>query len=84
MSNSLDAEIQRRRECMTEYLQINPNGELTLPATICVAANLQEGDLLKAIVEEDGSIRLIPQSAEDRKMVEQAQLKDINWGLKHK
>jgi hypothetical protein len=45
---------------------------------------LQEGDLLEAIVEEDGSIRLIPQSAKDRNMVEQAQLKDIDWVVKHK
>lgn len=69
---------------MTEYLQIHTNGEVTLPPAICGAANLQEGDLLKAIVEEDGSIRLIPQSAEDRKMVEQAQLKDIRWISKQK
>lgn len=45
---------------------------------------MQEGDLLEVVVEEDRSIRLIPQNAKNRKMVEQAQLEDINWVLKHK
>jgi len=69
---------------MKEYLQIHNNGKITLPPAICRAANLQEGDLLKAFLDEDGSIRLVPQTVEDRKMVEEAQLKDINWALKHK
>jgi AbrB family looped-hinge helix DNA binding protein len=69
---------------MSEYLQIQINGKIILPASICGAANLQEGDLLEVVVEEDRSIRLIPQNTENRKMVEQAQLEDINWVLKHK
>lgn len=69
---------------MKEYLQIHNNGEITLRPTICRAAKLQTGDLLEAIVEEDGSIRLIPKRAQDWKLVEQSQLKDINWASKQK
>ena len=69
---------------MKEYLQIRNNGEVTLPPAICRAAKLQEGDLLEAVVEEDGSIRLVPKSTEIRKLVEQSQLKDIDWASKQK
>jgi antitoxin component of MazEF toxin-antitoxin module len=69
---------------MKEYLQIHKNGEVTLPPAICRAAKLQEGNLLEAAVEEDGSIRLIPKSGEVQKLMEQSQLKDINWASKQK
>jgi bifunctional DNA-binding transcriptional regulator/antitoxin component of YhaV-PrlF toxin-antitoxin module len=69
---------------MKEFLQIHNNGEITLPPAICRAATLQEGDLLEAVVEADGSIRLVPKSVEGRKLVEQSQLKDINWASKQK
>ena len=69
---------------MKEYLQIHKNGEVTLPPAICRAAKLQEGNLLEAAVEEDGSIRLIPKSGEVWKLMEQSQLKDINWASKQK
>ena len=69
---------------MKEYLQIRKNGEVTLPPAICRAAKLQEGDLLEVAVEEDGLIRLIPKSGEVRKLMEQSQLKDINWASKQK
>ena len=69
---------------MKEYLQIRKNGEVTLPPAICRAAKLQEGDLLEAVVEEDGSIRLFPKSAGGRNFVEQSQLKDINWASNQK
>lgn len=55
---------------MKEFLQIHNNGEITLPPAICRAATLQEGDLLEAVVEADGSIRLVPKSVEGRKLVE--------------
>jgi hypothetical protein len=45
---------------------------------------LQEGDLLEAAVEEDGSICLVPKGTEIRKLVEQSQLKDIDWTSKQK
>ena len=66
---------------MAEYLQIQSNGLITLPLAICLAANVKEGDLLEAIVEENGSIHLIPIGAETRKLMEQSQLGDINWAL---
>ena len=69
---------------MKEYLQIHNNGEITLPPSICRAANLQEGDLLETTVEEDGSICLILKGAKIRKLVEQSQLKDIDWASKQK
>lgn len=47
-------------------LQIRSNGQITLPASTRRAVNLVEGDLLEVIVEEDGSIRLIPKIAVDR------------------
>lgn len=76
--------FQKWSKQMSEYLKIQINGQIILPASICTAVNLQEGDLLEVVVEENRSIRLIPQNAENRKMVEQAQLEDINWVLKHK
>ena len=69
---------------MKEYLQIHNNGEISLPPAICRAAKLHEGDLLEAVVEEDGSIRLIPKSSEGRQVMEQSQLQDINWASKQK
>ena len=47
-------------------LQIRSNGQITLPAAVRRKANLKEGDLLVAAVEEDGSIRLTPQVTIDR------------------
>ena len=69
---------------MAEYLQVRSDGQITLPASIRRLAKLQEGDLLEANVEKDGSIHLVLKSAEDRMRVEQSQLKDINWALKQK
>ncbi len=69
---------------MTEYLTVSSDGQITLPAAIRRATNLQEGDLLEATVEEDGSILLVPKSEDHRKLVEKSQLKDIQWALKQK
>jgi bifunctional DNA-binding transcriptional regulator/antitoxin component of YhaV-PrlF toxin-antitoxin module len=69
---------------MAEYLQVSSSGQITLPVAICRAAKLQDGDVLEAIVEEDGSIRLTPKTAKDPNQIEQSQLKDINWALKQK
>ncbi len=76
--------ISETEEPMSEYLQIRSNGQITLPAATRRKAKLQEGDLLEAVVEEDGSIRLVPKTPVDRKLAEQYQLKDINWALKQK
>jgi AbrB family looped-hinge helix DNA binding protein len=69
---------------MAEYLQVRSNGQITLPAATRRKARLQEGDLLEAVVEEDGSIRLVPKTLLDRALAEQYQLKDIDWALKQK
>ena len=69
---------------MSEYLKIRTNGQITLPAATRRKARLEEGDLLEAIVDADGSIRLIPKTAVDRELVEKYQLKDIAWAKKQK
>lgn len=69
---------------MSEYLQIRSNGQITLPAPTRRKAKVNEGDLLEVIVEEDGSIRLVPKVAIDRKLAEQYQLADIDWAVKQK
>jgi hypothetical protein len=62
---------------MKEYLELGKNGQLTLPPSICRAAKIQEGNLLRAVIAEDGSIHLIVLATKERKLVEQSQLKDI-------
>ena len=73
---------------MAEYLQVRSNGQITLPATTRRKANLKEGDLLEAVVEQDGSIRLLPKTMVDRalveKLIEKQQLQDIAWAMKQK
>ena len=69
---------------LSEYLQVRSNGQITLPANTRRKAQLQEGDLLEAVVEEDGSIRLVPKTAVDRMLAEKHQLKDVKWVLKQK
>jgi len=63
---------------MKEYLELGKNGQLTLPPSICQAAKIQEGDLLKAVIDEDGSIQLMALTTKERKMVEQSRLNDIH------
>jgi AbrB family looped-hinge helix DNA binding protein len=69
---------------MSDYLQIRSNGQITLPAPTRRKAKIKEGDLLEVIVEEDGSIRLVPKVAIDRALAEQYQLADIEWAVKQK
>jgi bifunctional DNA-binding transcriptional regulator/antitoxin component of YhaV-PrlF toxin-antitoxin module len=57
---------------------VGKNGNVTLPPSICREAKIQEGDLLKTVIEEDGSIHLIALTTKERKLVEQSQLKDIH------
>jgi AbrB family looped-hinge helix DNA binding protein len=47
-------------------LQVRSNGQITLPSAVRRKANLKEGDLLEVIVEEDGTVRLVPQIAVER------------------
>lgn len=69
---------------MSEYLQVRSNGQITLPAQTRRKAKVKEGDLLEAVVEQDGSIRLVPKVAVDRTLAEKYQLDDIEWAVKQK
>ena len=69
---------------MAEYLQIRSNGQITLPAETRRKARLNEGDLLEVVVEDDGSIHLVPKTAVDRALAEKYQLRDVAWARKQK
>ena len=69
---------------MAEYLQVRSNGQITLPAPTRRKAKIKDGDLLEAIVEADGSVRLVPKLALDRTLAEKYQLEDVAWALKQK
>jgi bifunctional DNA-binding transcriptional regulator/antitoxin component of YhaV-PrlF toxin-antitoxin module len=47
-------------------------------------AKITEGDLLEAVVDTDGTIRLVPKLALDRSLAEKYQLNDVTWALKQK
>jgi AbrB family looped-hinge helix DNA binding protein len=51
---------------MSTVLQIRSNGQITLPTSVRRQARLKQGDLLEVLVEEDGSLRLVPKIAIDR------------------
>ena len=76
--------LSRSEDPMSEFLQIRSNGQITLPAQTRREAKLNEGDLLEVIVEEDGSIRLVPKVVVDRSIAEKYQLDDIAWAKKQK
>ena len=69
---------------MSEYLQVRSNGQITLPALTRRKAKIKEGDLLEAVVDADGTIRLVPKLAVDRALAEQFQLDDVDWALAQK
>lgn len=81
---SQELNISGSEKIMSEFLQVRTNGQITLPAATRRKARLEEGDLLQAIVEADGSIRLVPKTAVDRELAEKYQLEDISWALKQK
>jgi AbrB family looped-hinge helix DNA binding protein len=76
--------FRESEKTMSEYLQVRSNGQITLPAPARRKAKLNEGDLLEVLVEEDGSIRLIPKLPIDRALAEKYQLADVNWAVKQK
>ena len=67
---------------MSEYLQVRSNGQITLPAPTRRKAKIKEGDLLEAVVDADGTIRLVPKLAVDRALAEKYQMDDIAWASK--
>jgi AbrB family looped-hinge helix DNA binding protein len=81
---SQEVRISEREAIMSEYLQVRSNGQITLPAPTRRKANIKEGDLLEAVVDADGNIRLVPKLAVDRALAEQFQLDDVAWALNQK
>jgi AbrB family looped-hinge helix DNA binding protein len=79
-----EVKLSKSEDPMSEFLQIRSNGQITLPAQTRRKAKLNEGDLLEVIVEEDGSIRLVPKVVLDRSLAEKYQLDDIAWAKKQK
>ncbi len=55
--------------------KITRNGQITLPAAVRRAANLEEGDLIAVVVEGD-TIRLTPQKLIDKS---QAYFWSVDW-----
>jgi AbrB family looped-hinge helix DNA binding protein len=76
--------MSEREFFMPEYLQVGKNGKITLPAPTRRKAKIVEGDLLEAVVDTDGTIRLVPKLALDRSLAEKYQLEDIDWAVKQK
>jgi AbrB family looped-hinge helix DNA binding protein len=81
---SQEIRISESELFMSEYLQVRSNGQITLPAPTRRKAKIKEGDLLEAVVEADGTIRLVPKLAVDRALAEKYQLEDVAWALKQK
>jgi len=81
---SHELKISESEKSMSEFLQVRTNGQITLPAVTRRKAKVEEGDLLEAIVEADGSIRLVPKTAVDRVLAEKYQLEDVAWAMKQK
>ncbi len=73
-----------KRKFIGNHLRVGKQGQITLPASICRQVQLTEGDLLEVLVDADGSIRLVPISAEAQALIEQAQLQDVDWVLRQK
>jgi AbrB family looped-hinge helix DNA binding protein len=81
---SQEIRISEREYAMSEYLQVRSNGQITLPAPTRRKAKIKEGDLLEAVVDTDGTIRLVPKLAVDRALAEKYQMDDVAWALKQK
>jgi len=76
--------MSEREIFMPEFVQVGKNGQITLPAPIRRKVKIAEGDLLEAVVDTDGIIRLVPKLALDRSLAEKYQLEDIDWAVKQK
>ena len=76
--------LSESEDPMSEFLQIRSNGQITLPAQTRRKAKLNDGDLLEVLVEEDGTIRLVPKVVVDRALAEKYQLDDVAWAKKQK
>ena len=52
--------MSEREFFMSEFVQVGKNGQITLPAPTRRKAKIAEGDLLEAVVDTDGTVRLEP------------------------
>ena len=76
--------MSEREFFMPEFVQVGKNGQITLPAPTRRRAKIAEGDLLEAVVDTDGTIRLVPKLALDRSLAEKYQLDDVAWTVRQK
>jgi AbrB family looped-hinge helix DNA binding protein len=76
--------LSESEDPMSEFLQIRSNGQITLPTQTHRKAKLNEGDLLEVLVEEDGTIRLVPKLVVDRALAGKYQLDDVVWAKNQK
>jgi bifunctional DNA-binding transcriptional regulator/antitoxin component of YhaV-PrlF toxin-antitoxin module len=76
--------ISEREFIIPEYLQVRSNGQITFPSPTRRKAKITEGDLLEAVVDANGTIRLVPKLALGGSLAEKYQLDDIAWSLKQK
>ena len=68
---------------MSEFLQVRSNGQIT-PCFFPSEGKTEGGRVAAVLVEEDGSIRLVPKSPVDHALAEKYQLADIDWAVKQK
>ena len=73
-----------KRKFIGNHLRVGKQGQINLPTSICRQANLMEGAVLEVLVDAEGSIRLVPISADVQALIEQAQLQDVDWVLRQK
>lgn len=76
--------MSEREFFMPDFVQVGKNGQITLPASTLQKAKIKEGDLLEAVVDTDGTIRLVPKLALDRTLAEKYQLDDVAWTVRQK
>ena len=76
--------MSEREFFMPDFVQVGKNGQITLPASTLQKAKIKEGDLLEAVVDTDGTIRLVPKLALDRSLAEKYQLDDVAWTVRQK
>jgi AbrB family looped-hinge helix DNA binding protein len=79
-----EVRVSESEKAVAEYLRVRSNGQIILPASTRRKAKIKEGDLLEAVVDADGTIRLLPKLAVDRALAEQYQLNDLDWAAMQK
>jgi hypothetical protein len=70
-------QISKREKFVSGYLRIKRDVQITLLITARHKVNLKEGDRPEAVIEQDGSICLVPNTAVDHTLAEQHRLDDV-------